>query len=255
MFPTIGSNKTLFTGGHKWASSLQSLPANAIPIHHSFGVHSCIHSILPGSRHCRGRATQNESFFFSSGPTPGPEGRVAGVFRCIAPAGQHAPAGPIVHAPEQLHRHASPSFLPQVQSSRSPPASDPELGVHACAERLGGSGRGVGIPEPGAEMHRHHAGRIATRAETRHHPRLCSRPGCTLRARSRGLTDRGSLAGPGPKLTTCLGASMVRGYGRQLNRRQPNAWSSASLSATPTLCLLPTLSRRPHWPALSQTLR
>lgn len=141
MFPTIGSNKTMFTGGHEWASSLQSLPANAIPIHHSFSVHSCIHSILPGSRLCRGRATQNESFFFSSAPTPGPEGRVAEVFRCTAPAGQHAPAGRIVHAPEQLHRHASPSFLPQGQSSRSPPASDPELGVHAYAKRLGGSGR------------------------------------------------------------------------------------------------------------------
>lgn len=57
--------------------------------------------------------------------------------------GQHARTGRAVHASEQLHRHASPSFVTQGHSSRSPPA---ELGINAGSERSEGLGQGGGNP-------------------------------------------------------------------------------------------------------------
>lgn len=69
----------------------------------------------------------------------------------------------------------------------------------------------MGIPAHRAEMHSHRSRCTATLAEMHNHPLLCSCRERTLGARSLGLTESGSLAGPGPKLTTCLGPSMVRG--------------------------------------------
>ena len=47
------------------------------------------------------------------------------------------------------------------------------------------------------------------------HQRACSRLERSPSARSLGLTERGSLAGPGPKLTTGIRESMVLLQGRQ----------------------------------------
>lgn len=202
---------------------------------------------MPGSRHYPGRPTQNESFFiFSRRPRPGLREESAGVYRCGAPSGQHAGAGKVVHASEQLHRHASPSFLPQVPSSRSPPASG--------AERSGGSRRAVGIPAHRAEMHSHRSRCTATLAEMHNHPLLCSRRKRTLGARSLGLTESGSLAGPGPKLTTCLGTSMVRGH-RPL--ACPKGPTRGQRESVPGADSLPTSSAELPSPlaALSQVLR
>lgn len=52
------------------------------------------------------------------------------------------------------------------------------------------------------------------------------RPGAHSWCAVLGLTERGSLAGPGPKLTTCLGESMVRGCGPQISQKGSNAWAA-----------------------------
>ena len=97
-------------------------------------------------------------------------------------------------------------------SSRGPPTIDRKLGVHASAERSGNSGQGVGIREPRAGMHSH--------------PRACSRPDRPAGARYGGLTERGSLAGPGPKLTTCIRESMVRKRELGVCWKRPIAWAA-----------------------------
>ena len=58
------------------------------------------------------------------------------------------------------------------------------------------------------------------------HQRACSRLERRPSARSPGLTERGSLAGPGPKLTTGIRESMVLLQGRRVSRRGPIDWAA-----------------------------
>lgn len=76
--------------------------------------------------------------------------------------------------------------------------------VHAGAERPRDS-----EPERGSQRPTRRQMHSSPRRMMLRHSHACSRPDCAFGTRSLGLTERGSLAGPGPKLTTFLGASMV----------------------------------------------
>lgn len=224
-----------------------------------FTIHSV--SIHASTQYCLARAIAGggqrrmRAFSFPLSPRPGPKEESQGVFRCIAPAGQHAPAGRIVHAPEQLHRHASPSFLSQVQSSRSTRASDPELGVHACAERLGGSGTWSGDLSAWGRDARPPRRAHSYPRRNAPPPALVLPPGMHPPRTLAGTYRPRQLGGPRPEvdhLPRGIHCARVRTASQQETTERVG---SASPSATPTLSLLPTRSRRPHWPALSQALR
>lgn len=82
--------------------------------------------------------------------------------------------------------------------------------MHTHAEYSGDSGRVEEIRALHAGMHGHQ--------------RACSRLERSPSARSLGLTERGSLAGPGPKLTTGIPESMVLLQGRPVSWRGPIDW-------------------------------
>lgn len=151
----------------------------------------------PPARPCPGDGTARES----AGARHRRGSRPRPAESCTA---SHQQSRPGAAAPARL------AELPhQLHSCRSPPARAADPAVHADAKRLGDSRRGARIRVPHAGMQTH--------------PRACSRLNLTHGARSRGLTECGSLAGPGPKLTTCLGASMVRRLGRRVSQGGPNA--------------------------------
>lgn len=106
------------------------------------------------------------------------------------------------------------------------PAHLRESWVHAGTDSSGDSEREWGSHRPERRCRAPRTGCSAPSAEMHSHSRTCSRPGCAFRARSLGLTERGSLAGPGPKLTTCFGASMVLRRRWQRSGREPAALAS-----------------------------
>lgn len=176
-----------------------------------FTIHSV--SIHESTQHCLARSSarqgepRDESFFLSATPRAQPRRRHSpGVCRCAEPASQVVQAAHGHSAPGATAQACCRASFPRTPFSRSPVARDPELGMHAGVARSEGSRQGEGTLEPGAEMHSH--------------PRAGSRSARTPGARSWGLTERGSLAGPGPKLTTCLGALMVQQRRRRGQRRE-----------------------------------
>jgi hypothetical protein len=110
----------------------------------------------------------------------------------------------------QLHGHAGrASFLPGRDPSRNLLAKAPEPAVSAGARRLPGR-----LREAGVQIH----------------ARTCSRSDRAPGARLQTLTERGSLAGPAPKLTTCLRASMLRRRQRLLGLRGGTVFTPTSLA-------------------------
>lgn len=118
-------------------------PADAIPIRHSFSVHSCIHSAQPGSRHCPVRRLQRRrrGFPFPPRAHPGWERSLqksSGVLQRRASKPRRAKSC----TPRSDSRTSSPTCM-------FPEAHLREIlnWVHA-----GGLKAGVGIPAPRAEM-------------------------------------------------------------------------------------------------------
>lgn len=99
-----------------------------------------------------------------------------------------------------------PSFLLPSAFSQKPTCEGSRTGRARWRRGFGGLRPGRGDLRPRAKMHSH--------------PSTGSRSDHTPGARPWGLTERGSLAGPGPKLTTCVGALMVRQRGRPGQRRE-----------------------------------
>lgn len=216
-----------------------------------FTIHSV--SIHGSTQHClaRSNARQGEPRDESFSPRPGPSPGEGTVCRCAAPASQVVQAAHGQSAPGAAAQACWRASFPQVHSSRSPLARDPELGVHAGAERSEGSRAGRGDP--------------SARRRDAQPPARGSRSDRTPGARSWGLTERGSLAGPGPKLTTCLGALMVqqrrrRGQrgeacaARVCCRRRPSAFFQRPAGATigprcrrPCANWFALRGSHPHW--------
>lgn len=244
--PECWLTQTLFTDSRAWSSSFaipSRLTRSPCAIH-SHSAHSCIHSALPGSLHCPARLTQNKRFLFFAAPTPGL--RVCRSLQVCTTTCQQRSAGANRARLGAAARAWLPSFFPQVYFSRSPPAKDPELGVRWC-RAFAGLKEGMGIPAPHEEMH-------SSPRRMLSHSHACSRPDGTFRARSLGLTERGSLAGPGPKLTTCLGASMVLRHAWQVSRREPAARAARVCRWRGPSAFFQCLAGVPDWPAPSQAL-
>lgn len=195
--PEYWLRQTLFTGGHALASSLQSPPGTQS----SFTIHSQCPFMHP--RSTAGRSQRREE------PVPSR--------RAPAAAGQRnlqvrRPGGPSRACLARAVR-ARRSCTSMPCRTSFPKRILPEAHLRVLLTRpctLVQSGRGTpggegGIRAPSSGMHGH--------------PRACSCPDRTPGARSRALTERGSLAGPGPKLTTCVGASMVQRRGTQHSGR------------------------------------
>lgn len=240
-------------GGHTWASSLHSPPANAIPIRHSFTPCPFMHPLNVAWLTPQPPEANPEFFSFSAAPTPGPERRVSRSLPVCRTVGQHARTGRVVHASERLHRHASPSFVPQGHSSRSPPA---EQGMNAGSERSEGPGQGVGIPAPRVEMHAWPQRRMQSSPLRNAKPSAFVLPPGQHSWRALAGTYRArQLGGPRSEvdhLPRSVHDATVRTAGV---RYRIQLVVRPSRSQAGTLYCLPAPSQRSHWPALSQALR
>lgn len=148
-------------------------------------AHSCIHTAQPQLA-AQLREESKKEVFFLSRRARGEEDTVPDTVPAWADAlhRQHRKSGRLGECParsssrfqRQKHRHASPSFPCLLKTLRSPHARAPEA---ACT-----------LVHTGAEPAQD---RDANSPSDR-------KPG----TRPRGPTERGSLAGPGPKLTVCF---------------------------------------------------